>query len=136
MDEPRERERVLVVDDSWYMRVLVRDILETGGIDMVGVERAEDALEILGSARPNAILVDMVLPAGDGLSLTRELGLLAPDIPVLVVSGCTDYMTRRRALQSGATGFVEKPFGPAELLSAVEEALALSRERARQLQNA
>jgi FixJ family two-component response regulator len=57
-------------------------------------------------------------------------------VPVVVVSGCTDYMTRRRALQSGATGFVEKPFGPADLLSAVEAALALSRQRVRELQNA
>lgn len=136
MDKSGPGERVMVVDDSWYMRVLIRDILEQGGIEMVAVERADEALEVFSSERPDAVLVDVVLPGGDGLTLARQMGELAPEIPVIVVSGYTDYLSRRRAMQSGAVGFVEKPFGPAELLAAVEAALSVSRERARQLLSA
>lgn len=136
MESTDLRERVMVVDDSWYMRVLIRDILDHGGIEMVAVERAEDALAVFETERPDAVLVDVVLPGGDGLTLAQQMTQRAPEVPVIVVSGYTDYLSRRRATQAGAVAFVEKPFGPAELLAAVEGALSQSRERARQLLSA
>jgi two-component system chemotaxis response regulator CheY len=111
--------KVLFVDDSWYMRAVVRDALEEYGYEVICGSDGADALELYKGTMPHLVLMDMVLPDMDGLEAISQIRGVDPSARVMIVTGLTDEGVRRRATQAGVNGFVQKPFTASELLSAV-----------------
>jgi DNA-binding NarL/FixJ family response regulator len=100
---------VLVVDDDAGWRGLAARILMEEGMIVAGeAATAADALEMAASLRPDAALVDLGLPDGDGLTLTRRLAALPWRPRVLLTSADRDATTPEAALDAGAVGFVGK----------------------------
>ena len=108
---------VLVVDDDAAIRDAVRDVLESAGIAVETATDGADALEKVRQRQPRLVLLDMRMPVLDGwgfASALRERGLA---LPVVVMTAAAD--AGRWADEIGAVGVVAKPFGVAELVSAV-----------------
>lgn len=111
--------RVLVVDDSAFMRRLVRDLIaESGEFDVVGVARdGEDAIRQVHALDPDIVTLDIEMPGLDGLSVLGYIMSEAPR-PVVMLSaagGESSADATVRALELGAVDFVRKPSGPISL---------------------
>jgi CheY-like chemotaxis protein len=110
--------KVLVLDDDHAIAEVAAAVL-VDGYEVIAVGQAEEGLRIASSERPDLVLVDLDLPGVDTARLLASLRESAVrDLPVLVMSTTDDRLTRARAA-AGATAFIPKPFGEAELRSEV-----------------
>jgi DNA-binding response OmpR family regulator len=113
---------VLVVDDEPMVREVVARYLELDGLR---VEQAADgtaALEWLTGHRPDLVVLDIMLPGMDGLSILRQLRS-AGDVPVILLTARADEIDRVLGLELGADDYVVKPFSPRELAARVRTVL-------------
>lgn len=108
--------RVLVVDDDPDLCGLLADYLGVNGFQVHTVNDGKALREALKGPLPDAIVMDLMLPGEDGLSLTRSIKAQW-DIPVLMLSARGEEMDRVIGLEVGADDYVPKPFGPRELLA-------------------
>ena len=108
---------VLVVDDDASIREAVRDVLESAGIAVETAANGADALEKVSRHRPRLVLLDMRMPVLDGWGFASALQERGLALPVVVMTAAAD--ATRWADEIGAIGVVAKPFGVAELVSAV-----------------
>ena len=117
---------ILVVDDEVVVQETCRAILEELEF---AVRTANDGREALESFlehqdRVVLILLDIQMPRLDGPSTLVEMRKLAPDVPILMMSGCSDALDNCRTSQQPPTGIIQKPFDLATLNRAVRNALA------------
>ncbi len=110
--------RILVVDDDAALRVLLSDYLVREGFQVAGVEdgRAMDAW--MQRHEADLIILDLMLPGDDGLTLTRRLRTRT-DVPIIMLSGRGDEIDRIIGLEVGADDYLPKPFNPRELLARI-----------------
>jgi len=118
--------KILVADDEIYMLRLLEMTLRKGGYEVVSCRDGSQALALAASARPNLIIMDVVMPGLDGLSAIRQLKQdeATRPIPVVVLSSRGHALTRVEAEAAGAALFLAKPFSPNQLLSEVRKILA------------
>lgn len=123
MDKPA---RILVVDDDPALRELLFAYLSDTGfqVDLAGDGAA--MRRAMQAARPDAIVLDLMLPGEDGLSLTRELRGHC-DVPVLMLSARGEEVDRVVGLEMGADDYLAKPFSPRELLARLRALIRRSR---------
>jgi len=120
----KRNQTILVVDDEKTIADGLRMTLESEGYGVRTAGSVREALNALVQGEPHAAIVDLMLPDGDGLQLTRELKRRDPVLEVLVI---TAYGSVRKAMEAtkgaGAFHVLEKPFEPDELLGLLENAL-------------
>jgi two-component system KDP operon response regulator KdpE len=114
--------RVLVVDDEPQILRALRIILRDAGFEVVQAGTVEEALDQASLRPPAAAIVDLVLPDGDGIDVTRSLREWSK-MPILVLSAVGEEDAKVRALEAGADDYVTKPFGPRELVARLQAAL-------------
>ena len=117
MTEPRPK--VLVVDDEQQILRALRVILREAGFDVVPAATGEEALDLAALQRPDAAIIDLLLPDFDGVELARRLREWT-DMPLIVLSAVGDEDAKVRALAAGADDYVTKPFGPRELVARLQ----------------
>ena len=117
--------RVLLVDDVTDLRMLFRKALSYDDrIQVVG--EAADGLEAIDKAaelRPDVILLDLAMPRLDGMRAIPRLHEVAPGTRILVFSGFSSPTLARRAIESCATGFIEKGIPPDEIGDVIEKVM-------------
>lgn len=113
---------VLVVEDEPQMRRFIRASLSSHGYRLAEAERATEAVALTTSHNPDLILLDLGLPDGDGIDLTRELRAWCK-IPIIVISARGREEDKVAALDAGADDYLTKPFGVNELLARMRVAL-------------
>jgi two-component system cell cycle sensor histidine kinase/response regulator CckA len=125
-------QRVLVVEDEELVRSVVERSLVQAGYRVVVATRGDEALAIAEAQEPFDLLVtDAVMPGMTGWELGQHLGARWPELCILYMSGYTEQIvTHGRTLEPGLN-FLQKPFGSADLLAAVERALASAERRPR-----
>ena len=111
-----------VVDDEPQILRALRVVLREAGFEAVPAETAEEALDRAAVRPPDAAIVDLVLPDGDGVEVTRRLREWS-QMPIIVLSAVGDEGEKVRALEAGADDYVTKPFGPRELVARLQAAL-------------
>ena len=111
--------RVLVCDDEQQILRALRVILRDAGYEALPSSTVEEALDVAAVGRPDAAIIDLVLPDGDGIEVCRRLREWT-QIPVIVLSAVGDEDAKVRALAGGADDYVTKPFGPRELIARLE----------------
>jgi two-component system, OmpR family, KDP operon response regulator KdpE len=115
-------ERILVVDDEPQILRAVRTSLQAAGYEVDVAETAAAALTSAAARPPDAMILDLVLPDGNGIEVCRELRRWTT-APVLVLSAVGDEQEKVAALDAGADDYITKPFGVEELLARVRAAL-------------
>jgi two-component system, OmpR family, KDP operon response regulator KdpE len=114
--------RVLVCDDEPQILRALRVVLRDAGFEPVPASTAEEALDLAAMQPPDAAILDLVLPDGTGIDVTKRLREWS-DMPILVLSAVGEEDVKVRALEAGADDYVTKPFGPRELLARLDAAL-------------
>ncbi|MFZ0742920.1 MAG: response regulator [Terracidiphilus sp.] len=107
--------RALIVDDSSVMRKIVERSLRQAGLDLLVVHEAAsgtEGLEMLRANQVDLILSDINMPSMDGLEFLRQLRAqnLAPGVPVVMITTESSEEHVKQAIQSGAQGYIRKPF--------------------------
>ncbi len=116
---------VLIVDDSLYLRVMIKKILKKLGHEIVAeAGNGNEAIEAFQQHNPDLVTMDVVMPELNGLEAIRELMKINPKVSIIVVTALGHEPMIRQAVKLGAKDFVIKPFKQEELIKAVNSALA------------
>jgi two-component system response regulator MprA len=109
--------RVLVVDDDRAVRESLRRSLEFNGYAVTLAHDGAEALATIGSAAPDALVIDVMMPRLDGIETTRALRKAGNDLPILVLTARDSVGDRVEGLDAGADDYLTKPFALEELLA-------------------
>ena len=107
---------IAVVEDDPHIRALVSGLLSREGFEAVACSHARDFDRLMEQRRVDLVVLDLMLPGEDGLSICRRLRNGPSDTPVLMVTAKGDDVDRIVGLEIGADDYVAKPFEPRELV--------------------
>jgi DNA-binding response OmpR family regulator len=116
------RPRILVVDDDQNLLVLLADQLRADGFEIQTARDGEQALRRLAQAWPDLLIIDMMMPTMDGLSLAREIKARA-DLPIIVLSAIDAGDSKADLLEEVAEDYVTKPYHYPELRARISRIL-------------
>ena len=114
--------RVLVCDDEPQILRALRAVLREAGFELELTATAREALDAAAIRPPDAAIIDLMLPDGDGVDVCRQLRSWSR-MPILVLSAIGDEEKKVAALEAGADDYVTKPFGPRELVARLHAVL-------------
>jgi two-component system, OmpR family, KDP operon response regulator KdpE len=114
--------RVLVCDDEPQILRALRVILRDAGYEVATAASAQEALDAVAVKPPDAAILDLVLPDGDGVEVCASIRQWS-ELPIIVLSAVGEEAEKVRALEAGADDYVTKPFGPGELVARLNAAL-------------
>jgi two-component system KDP operon response regulator KdpE len=117
--------RILVVDDEPQIVRGLKVILRSAGFAVESAATKDEALAALAARPPDALVLDLVLPDGQGIDVCEEVRRWS-QLPILVLSAVGDEREKVRALDAGADDYVTKPFGTDELLARLRAVLRRS----------
>ena len=117
---------VLIIEDNFINRRVAEEVLRAKGYNVLTTDRAEEALPIIQSQRPDVVLMDIQLPGMDGITALQHLRTdpVWRTTKVIAVTAATAKGHRERILAGGFDGYVAKPFTPEQLLEAIRAVLA------------
>src|SRR5712691_8109089 len=120
--------RVLVIDDEPDVLLLCRVNLQHAGHTVYEAPDGERGLALAREVRPDAVVIDLMLPVMDGFELLRALDVdrTTEDITLLVLSARARHTDRLRCLRGGADAFVTKPFVPEALVGIIGDLVGMS----------
>jgi two-component system, OmpR family, phosphate regulon response regulator OmpR len=110
-------QRILVVDDDLRLRDLLERYLAEQGFAVKTVADGKALDQILERERFDALVLDLMLPGEDGLSICRRLQTWRPELPILMLTARADEIDRIIGLEMGAADYLPKPFNPRELVA-------------------
>lgn len=133
---PDERERIVVIDDDYAMRLSCSQTLTKSGFEVETFDDGAQGLAGIGELKPALVVVDLKMPGLSGLEVIQRVRALDPDIVVVVITGYATITTAVDAMKSGAYDFLPKPFLPDELRRIVSRGLEHRhlRRKARELE--
>jgi two-component system phosphate regulon response regulator OmpR len=119
--------KLLVVDDDPALRQLLADYLNRHGYDTLLAPDASDLPARIARYSPDLLVLDRMLPGGDGADACRRLREQGEDIPVVLLTARDEAVDRIIGLEAGADDYLGKPFDPRELLARIEAVLRRKR---------
>ena len=127
----KQQYTILVVDDEPTIREVVRRYLERDGYLVTEAADGDTALRLLNNQPPDLMVLDIMLPGIDGLSITRRLRdsdsqqllITEREVPIIILTARTGEHDRIQGLELGADDYVTKPFSPQELVARVRAVL-------------
>ena len=121
-----DKRKILVIDDDETVTVLLQAILEFAGFEVCMAGNAADVNEYTwGDGQPDLIILDVMMPVLSGVTVAEIFkgNEATSSIPILYASGKSDGELQEIVAQTGACGYITKPFGAAKVLQAVREVL-------------
>ena len=115
-------ERILIVEDEIKIADLLKDYLGNAGFKVSCLTRGDEAVEKVKSMAPVLLLLDLMLPGMDGITVCRELRKFS-DIPILMITAKVEEVDRLLGLEIGADDYICKPFSPREIVARVKAVL-------------
>jgi DNA-binding response OmpR family regulator len=115
--------RILVIDDEPAVVDILVTCLREEGYGALGAETSDEGLKLAILSRPELVLLDIALPGMNGIELLKRIHSIIPTTRVIMVSGNTDPVLAREALELGALAYVDKPFDFAYLKRVIAMAL-------------
>lgn len=115
--------KVLIADDSKTERAHLRQVLLSGGYEVITADSGKAALELIAAESPDLVLLDIIMENGDGYQTCRSLKR-NPDtknIPVVMVSSKSNDVDRKWAMKLGASDYITKPYNDDELLKRLSD---------------
>lgn len=117
---------ILIVEDEPKLASLLADYLRQAEFDPHIVDDGNRVIETIKTLQPNAVLLDLMLPGRDGISLCREIRTFS-QVPILMVTARVEEVDRLLGLELGADDYICKPFSPREVVSRVKAVLRRTR---------
>ncbi|MBM7456529.1 two-component system OmpR family response regulator [Oceanisphaera litoralis] len=115
--------QLLVVDDHGEIRDLLKRFLEQHGYRVQGARDGQEMRQYLSRHSPDLIILDLMLPGDDGLTLCRELRGQGNEVPIIMLTAVGEETDRIVGLEMGADDYLPKPFNPRELLARIKAVL-------------
>ncbi len=116
--------RVLVVDDSMFMRTIISKILVENDMEVAGeAEDGRAALEKYEELRPDLVTMDIIMPEMGGIDAVREILAIDPDAKIVMCSALAQKALVGDALNAGAVDFLVKPFNPTRVVETLAKVL-------------
>lgn len=120
---PAADAHILVVDDDAQIRQLAAKLLREHGHRVSVARDGRELWQVLGTAEIDLVILDIMLPGGNGLDLCRELRARFPQLPIIMVTALGSDTDRIVGLEVGADDYLAKPFNPRELLARINAVL-------------
>ena len=117
---------ILIVDDDVQIRELLREYLSGFSMSVIAVADGKEMLEMLENTTFDLVILDLMLPGVDGLTLCRNLRANS-DIPILMLTARGEAMDRVVGLEVGADDYIVKPFEPRELVARIQTIMRRAR---------
>lgn len=116
--------RILIVDDAAFMRMMIRDILSKNGFEVVGeAQDGAQAIEKYKELKPDLITMDITMPEMDGITALKEIKKLDGNAKVIMCSAMGQQAMVIDAIQAGAKDFIVKPFQADRVIEAIKKTL-------------
>lgn len=116
--------RILVVDDAAFMRMMIRDILSKNGFEVCGeANDGVQAIEKFKDLKPDLVTMDITMPEMDGINALKEIKKLEPNAKVIMCSAMGQQAMVIDAIQAGAKDFIVKPFQADRVIEAIKKTL-------------
>jgi len=116
--------KILVVDDASFMRMMMKDILQKGGHEVVGeAENGKVAIQRYQELKPDLVTMDITMPEMEGIEAVRQIRSLDAGAKIVMCSAMGQQGMVVEAIQAGAKDFVVKPFQGERVLQALSKAL-------------
>lgn len=125
MEAPQDRPTIFVVDDNASVREAIKSLVESTGLRVETFESTEGFLRHKHEDGPKCLVLDVLLPGVSGLDFQNELTKANIRIPIIFITGHGDIPMTVRAMKAGAVEFLTKPFEDEDLLTAIQQALAV-----------
>ena len=120
--------KILIVDDSKYMRTKIRNLLEFEGHSIVGeASSGEQAIKLYTSLQPDLVTMDIVMPAPGGIECVQKIRDFDPKARIIMVSAVGQDSMIIDAIKFGAKGYVIKPFKDKQVIQVVDRVLLISK---------
>ena len=121
------KKTILLVDDEPNLRELLRHMLELGGFEVVEAENGVDGLEKVEVCLPDIIILDVMMPHMDGVTMCKKLRAIPKfaELPVIMLSGKTQHKAVEEGLAAGANQYLCKPITVDELIKNVRTFLPM-----------
>ena len=117
--------RILIVDDAAFMRMMIKDILTKNGYDVVGeAADGQQAVEKYKELHPDLVTMDITMPEMDGITALKEIKKINPRSKVIMCSAMGQQAMVIDAIQAGAKDFIVKPFQADRVLEAISKTLS------------
>jgi two-component system chemotaxis response regulator CheY len=116
--------RILIVDDAAFMRMMIRDILTKNGFEVCGeANDGVQAIEKFKEVHPDLVTMDITMPEMDGIHALKEIKKLDPNAKVIMCSAMGQQAMVIDAIQAGAKDFIVKPFQADRVIEAIKKTL-------------
>ncbi|MBD7916342.1 response regulator [Clostridium sp. Sa3CUN1] len=114
--------RVLIVDDAAFMRMMIKDILQKNGFEVVGeASNGIEAVNLYKKEKPDVVTMDITMPDMDGIEAVKEIKAFDQDAKIIMCSAMGQQSMVMDAIKSGAKDFIVKPFQSDRVLEAIRK---------------
>jgi two-component system chemotaxis response regulator CheY len=114
--------KVLIVDDAAFMRMMIKDILEKNGFEIIGeANNGIKAVELYKKERPDVVTMDITMPDMDGIEAVKAIKAFDPTAKVIMCSAMGQQTMVMDAIRAGARDFIVKPFQADRVLEAIKK---------------
>ncbi|MEX2103961.1 MAG: response regulator [Bacilli bacterium] len=116
--------RILIVDDAAFMRMMIKDILSKNGYEVVGeANDGSQAIEKFKDLKPDLVTMDITMPEMDGITALKEIKKIDGNSKVIMCSAMGQQAMVIDAIQAGAKDFIVKPFQADRVIEAIKKTL-------------
>ncbi len=117
-------QKVLIVDDAAFMRMMIKDILTKNGFEIVGeAVNGQEAVDKFDELKPDLVTMDITMPEKDGIEALKEIKQKSSDAKIIMCSAMGQQSMVIEAIQAGAKDFIVKPFQPDRVMEAINKAM-------------
>ncbi|MDD5748394.1 MAG: response regulator [Actinomycetota bacterium] len=118
--EPKPK--VLIADDDYNLRQLIKETLPKHKYDVCQASDGEETLDIIKNLRPDIVLLDVMMPGIDGFQVCQQMrkNPQTRNIPIIMLTAKTQLNDKLEGIEAGADDYITKPFDPLELLARIE----------------
>lgn len=114
--------KVLIVDDAAFMRMMIKDILQKNGFEVVGEgSNGIQAVELYKQEKPDVVTMDITMPDMDGIEAVKQIKAFDPSAKIIMCSAMGQQSMVMDAIKAGAKDFIVKPFQADRVLEAINK---------------
>ena len=116
--------KIMIVDDAAFMRMLLKDILEGNGFQIVGqATNGNESIQKYRELNPDVVTMDIMMPGMDGIQAIKGIKAMDPDARIIICSAMGQKERVVEAIKAGAKDFIFKPFKPEQVIQTLRKNL-------------